>query len=171
MAGLAESGVGDLLAGLASATDTRAAGVASALTCAIAASLVELTAELAAARIACEGVGLPEPRLREIAGRARELRERLPAVADEDVVAYAAVGAAETAEARDRALARAMEPPREVAGAAGELAKLAAEVAAAGDWPFTPDAVVAGQLADAAAAAAAELIEANETGMAEPPAA
>ena len=64
-----------------------------------------------------------------------------------------------------------MEPPREVAGAAGELAKLAAEVAAAGDWPFTPDAVVAGQLADAAAAAAAELIEANETGMAEPPAA
>ncbi len=161
MSDLAESAVGELLAGLASAGDGRAAGVASALTCALAASLLELTAELAATRAAREG-GAGEVRMREIAERAGQFRRRLPEVADEDVAAYSVVSAAAGPE-RTSALERASGPPREVADAATELSRLADEVVAAGDWPFTPDAVVAGRLADAAASSASKLISANQS--------
>jgi formiminotetrahydrofolate cyclodeaminase len=162
MTDLAESPVGDLLAGLAATDDGRAAGVACALTCAVGASLVELTAALAAARIGREGGG-DERRMQEIAERAGQLRRRLPQVADQDVAVYSEVAAA-TGPERDAALERASGPPREVEESAAELSRLAGEVAAAGEWPFTPDAVVAGRLADAAAAGAAALIAANRAG-------
>ena len=87
----------------------------------------------------------------EIAERAGQLRRRLPAVADEDVSAYSVVSAAAAGEERTAALERASGPPREVAESAAELSRLAAEVVDAGDWPFTPDAAVAAQLAAAAA--------------------
>ncbi len=161
MSDLAESTVGDLLAGLASTGDGRAAGVASALTCALAASLLELTASLAAGRFERDG-GDGERRMREIAQRAGQLRRRLPAVADEDVAAYSVVSAAAAGEQRTAALERASGPPREVAETAAELSRLAAEVVDAGDWPFTPDAAVAARIADAAAAAAQALIAANQ---------
>ncbi len=53
-----------------------------------------------------------------------------------------------------QALERASEPPLAVAEAAAEVAESGAEIAAAGDWPFTADAVVAAGLAAAAATAA-----------------
>ncbi len=163
MTDLASSPVADLLAGLAATEDGRAAGVACALTGAVAASLVELTAELAAARNAREGGG-EERRMREIAERAGQLRRRLPEVADQDVAAYSEVVAAGGGPERQAALERASGPPREVEESAAELSRLAGEVAAAGEWPFSPDAVVAGRLADAAAAGAAALLAANRAG-------
>jgi formiminotetrahydrofolate cyclodeaminase len=163
VAGTADSTVGDQLAGLASTGGGRAAGVASALACGLGASLLELTAALAAGRIAREG-GAEERRMREIAERAGQLRRRLPEVADEDVAAYSEVSAAAVGPERRSALERASGPPREVAESAAELSRMAGEVAAAGDWPFTPDAVVAGQLADAAASGVAVLLAANQSG-------
>ena len=62
---------------------------------------------------------------------------------------------------RARALDRASEPPLAIAECAAEVAEAAAETAAAGTWAFRADAVVAGELAAAAALGGAELVAAN----------
>ena len=160
MPGFDNRAVGEVLAELASAGASPAAGVATALTCAEAAALVELTAVLAANRIASENPGA-EARLRELGRRAGRSRERALAAADEDVDAYSRVTDADDASARAQALERASEPPLAVAEAAAEVAESGAEIAAAGDWPFTADAVVAAGLAAAAATGALELVSAN----------
>lgn len=172
MAGLADSGIGDALAGLASAADPAAAGTAAALTCATAAALVELTAGLASVRLEAKGGGAPQgegggvgappaERLRGLGARAGEVRRRMPALADEDVALYAEVARAPDAGARGQALSRAADPPLKIAEDAAEIAEAAAEVLAAGSWPFTADAVVASELAHAAAQSGAELVGAN----------
>lgn len=164
MTGLGDRRVGEALAALASPAKPPAAGVATALACAAAAALVELTAGLAADRIAAAGAGAgadTEARLRALAGRAGELRGRLLVVADDDVHAYAQVTGARDGAARASALAEASEPPLAVAEAAAEIAEAAAEIAGAGTWEFRADAVVAGKLAMAAALGAAELVGAN----------
>jgi hypothetical protein len=48
-------------------------------------------------------------------------------------------------------LDRASDPPLAIAESAAAVAERAAEVAEAGQWAFTPDAIVAGELAAAAA--------------------
>ena len=163
MPGLADRRVNEALADLASRERPAAAGVAAALACASAASLVELTAALAADRLAGDGASQAERsgRLRSLGEAARELRARLPALADADADGYARVLEATDATARAEALELAVEPPLEVATAAADLAESAAAVAAAGDWPFTPDAIAAARLAVAAATTAAELVAAN----------
>jgi len=163
--GLSDSRVGDALAGLASAADPAAAGAASALACATAAALVELTGGRAAQRLGAEGGGVgpaEAERLRGLAARAAELRARMPAIADADAGLYAEVARAPDAEARAAALSRASETPLEIAAAASE-------VASAGRWPFTPDAIVAAELALAAARAGSELVVANLAGSAGDP--
>jgi formiminotetrahydrofolate cyclodeaminase len=160
MPGFDDRAVGQVLAELASPGAAPAAGVATALTCAQAAALVELTAVLAANRIASEN-GEAEERLRELGRRAREARKRALTAADEDVDAYSRVIDADDASARALALERASEPPLAVAEVAAEVAASGAEIAAAGDWPFTADAVVAARLAAVAAAGALELVSVN----------
>jgi formiminotetrahydrofolate cyclodeaminase len=147
------------LAAIAARDEAPAGGVASALTCAAAAALVELSAELAADRLAAGGGG--EPRMRAHAARARELRGLLIATADDDLRAYAAVGAAEDARQRAQALALASDPPLAIAEWAAELSEAAAEIATAGDWAFSADAVAGGLLAAGAARAAEQLVAAN----------
>jgi methenyltetrahydrofolate cyclohydrolase len=167
VAGLADRRVREALAALASRTQPPAAGVASAFACAAAAALVELTAGLAADRIAAEGAGTraeAEARLRALVVRAGELRERLLVAADEDAQAYAQVMAARAGSARARALALASEPPLAIAECAAEVAEAAEETARAGTWAFRADAVVAGNLAAAAALGGAELVAANLAG-------
>ncbi len=173
MVGLAESRVREALAGLASQTRSPAAGVAAALAAASAAALVELTSGLAADRIAVEGPDGEgagggrddaENRLRALAGRAAELRARLLATADDDAIAYAGVIEAPLGAARARALSRACEPPLAIAEGAAEIAEAAAQTAKAGAWAFRADAVVAVELAAAAARCAAELVRANLAG-------
>ena len=161
VAGLADRSVEAQLAVLAARGEPAAGGVAAALACASASALVELTAGLAADRLAdgrrARDARLGE-RMRELGARATKLRQRLPAVADADVEAYERVLLAEDAEGRAVALEQAAGPPLEVAELAAEVAEAAAAVAAAGEWPFTADAVVAARLAAAAAAGAAELV-------------
>lgn len=171
MTEFADQRVGAALAAIAARAEPAAAGVASALTCAAAAALAELSAELAADRIAAErGAGdEAEARMRAHAGRARELRELLIAVADDDLDAYDAVRAARNAQERRQALALASDPPLAIAESAAELADAAAEIAAAGNWAFSADAVVAGKLAAAAARAGEELVVANLGGRADDP--
>jgi formiminotetrahydrofolate cyclodeaminase len=159
----ADQPVRTALAAIAARTEPPAAGVASALTCAAAAALVELSAGLAADRLAAErGTGdEAEARMRAHATRARELRESLIAVADDDLAAYGAVRAANDPPERTLALALASDPPLAIAESAAELAETSAEIVAAGSWAFTADAVVAGLLAAAAVAAAEGLVTAN----------
>jgi formiminotetrahydrofolate cyclodeaminase len=146
---------------IASRDEPAAAGVACALTCATAAALVELTAPLAADRLEPPFAHDHPDAMRALGTRAAELRDAALRAADEDTAAYAAVtGAAKDAE-RAAALDRASEPPLAIAEAAGAVATAAAVVAVAGDWPFTPDAVVACELAETAARGAAALVAAN----------
>ena len=149
----------ETLGALASRAEPPAAGVASALAAAAAAALVELTAGLAADRLESEGDGAPSvARLRELGGRAAELRDRLLAAADEDTRAYARALAATDDAARARALSQASEPPLEIAECAAEVAEAAEETARAGSWAFTADAVVAAELAAAAALGCSKLV-------------
>ncbi len=172
MAGLADNQVREALAALASRSRPPAAGVASAFAAAAAAALVELTAGLAADRVAAEGPGVaatPEAGLRALGARAGEIRELLLTTADEDVDAYAAVIDARDAASRARALARASEPPLAIAQFAADVAEAAAEIARAGTWAFRADAVVAAELAAAASRGAACLVATNLAAQADDP--
>jgi formiminotetrahydrofolate cyclodeaminase len=164
MTRIADRRVGEALATLASKSQPAAAGVASALACASGAALVELTAGLAADRIAAEGSGARggnEAHLRALVGESGQLRRRLLAAADQDAEAYARVLAARNPAERARALDRSSEPPLAIAECAADVAEAAAETAQAGTWAFRADAVVAGGLAAAAAVACAELVATN----------
>ena len=158
MAGFAEQPTAAALAAIGARGEAAAAGVACALACATAAALVELTAALAADRVAA---GQTPARLRDLATRAGELRTRGLAIADEDAAAYARVGEAGGEDARRLALEGASDPPLAIAEAATEVAEAAAEVVRAGSWSFTPDAAVAAELAAVAARGAASLVAAN----------
>ena len=103
--------------------------------------------------------------MRELAQQAGKLRARLLAAGDEDARAYAEVTKAreghETRPGRWTAPATRHSQSRR---APPQVAERAAEVADAGDWSFTADALVAGELAAAAARGSAQLVEANLAG-------
>ena len=164
MAEFGSRGIEEALAALASPREPAAAGVASAFTAAAAAAVVELTAALAAKRIAAQDRGAggeSADRMRALAEQAGKLRGRLLAAGDEDARAYARVATAREGREQARALDRASDPPLAIAEGAAAVAERAAEVADAGDWAFRADAVVAGELAAAAALGCAQLVEAN----------
>ena len=164
MAELGSRGIAEALDVLASPRDPAAAGVASAITAAAAAAVLELAAGLAARRVTEQGRNDEADRMREVAQQAGKLRARLLAAADEDARAYAGVTKAREGHERARALDRASDPPLAIAEGAAAVAERAAEVADAGDWSFSADAVVAGELAAAAARGCAQLVEANLAG-------
>ena len=165
MTGVSQRQIGQALADLASPGEPPAAGVATALAAANAASLVELSAGLVAKRLGGEESGSdPEgaARMTVLAGRAAELRDGLLGAADRDAAAYSEVAKAGDVPSRADALAGAADPPLEIAERAAEAAEAAAEVAvSAGAWAFSADAVVASELAAAAARGAALLVSAN----------
>jgi formiminotetrahydrofolate cyclodeaminase len=157
VAELASRQVQETLTALASRTEPPAAGVASALAAATAAALVELTAGLAADRLG----GDEAAPLRTLGEQASDLRERLLAIADDDARTYAQVTRAKGGTEQAQALERASGPPLAVAEAAAEVAEAAAQIARAGNWAFRADAVVAGELAAAAATSGAEMVATN----------
>jgi len=167
MGDLGKKGMAEALSALASPREPAAAGVASAVSAAAAAGVVELTATLAAKRLAEEdranGDGGAD-RMRELAQQAEKLRGRLLAAAEEDARAYGRVIKARRGHEQSRALDRASDPPLAIAEGAAAVAERAAEVADAGNWTFTADAIVAGELAAAAARGCAQLVEANLAG-------
>ena len=152
----------EFLAALAADTPAPGGGAAVAVASAFAAALVEMAAELSRDHDA----GNRMPELRERAAAARREAARL---ADEDTLAYGRVIDAQRLPARDPSrqervagsLSEAADVPLAIAQEAADLAELAAEVAAAGNPNLRGDALAAALLAEAAAQAAARLVEIN----------
>jgi methenyltetrahydrofolate cyclohydrolase len=140
---LSDQRVSDFLAALGARTPAPASGAATALTAAMAASLVELVARFAD----------DEP----AAARAEALAARLTQLADDDVEAYTAFMQNRTDETRQRIIA----VPQAVAAAADEIAKLAASVREKVSPSVAGDADAAAELAAAAARVARRLVELN----------
>jgi formiminotetrahydrofolate cyclodeaminase len=163
--GVSELQIGHALAQLASQGEPPAAGVASALTASHATALVELAAGLAAKRLTADENGSDSEAaasMSALSNRAAEIRQGLLATADSDIVAYGKVAEAADVPSRSHALALAADPPLRIAELAAETAEAAAEVASrSGAWAFGADAVVASELAAAAARGAALLVSAN----------
>jgi formiminotetrahydrofolate cyclodeaminase len=151
---------------LASADPAPAGGSVAAVAVAMAAGLVSK-----AARLAHEW-----PKASDIVERAEALRSRMATLALADVDAYAKVIEAlrlpSTSPSRavevEAALSGAADVPLAVAEAAAEVAMLAALVAQEGNDRLRGDAVMAGELAEAAARGAAELVTINLDGRDDP---
>ncbi len=126
----------ELLDAIGARTPAPASGAAAAYTGALAAALVEL-----AARFSEDDEAL---------ARALELRARLLELADEDAAAYTDFMRTHSDEDRQRTI----EIPLAVAAAASETAALAERLAADGRPSVKGDALVAIELARAAARAA-----------------
>ena len=165
MANLAEQPLLQVLEEVAAATPAPGGGSSAACTCALAASLVEMAARLGLAR----GAG-PPPDAPE---RARALRQRALELAERELSAYLPVLEASrlAADHPDRegrlrtALSEAAESPLAIAEAAAEAAVLGMEVVRGSNPRVRGDAVTAVLLAEAAAAAAASLVEINLEGL------
>src|SRR5215212_4042378 len=97
----------------------------------------------------------------DASGHAGALRRQALKLADEELSAYAPVLEARTSEERSAALAAASEPPAQVAEVGAEVAELGADVAASSSPAVRGDALTGVTLAEAAAAAAARIVEIN----------
>jgi formiminotetrahydrofolate cyclodeaminase len=82
-------------------------------------------------------------------------------LAEAELTSYAPVLEARTPEERLRALSAASEPPAGIAETAAEVAELGAEIASSASEAVRGDALTGVTLAEAAAAAAARLVEIN----------
>ncbi|MHA6620734.1 cyclodeaminase/cyclohydrolase family protein [Pseudonocardia sp. DLS-67] len=153
--------VGDLLGSVAARTPAPGGGGVAALATAMAAGLTGMAARF--------GDG---PAAERAAERADELRSLAAPLADADAAAYggflAAVRLPRDEPGRAAAVRRAREDaiavPVAIAGVAGEVAELAADLVRNGNPQLRGDAAAAVHLAAAAAATAAELIAANVKG-------
>lgn len=142
---LADQPLAEFLERVAAATPAPGGGSSVAVTCALAAALVEMAARLGG----------------RDAERLRALRERALELAQEELSSYAPVLAAEDADQRATALVEASRPPREVADIATEVARLGTEAAQASSAAIRGDALAGVVLAEAAATAASRLVEIN----------
>lgn len=145
MGSLADQPLAEFLEAVAAGTPAPGGGSAAAVACALAASLVEMATALSG----------------RDAERPRALRRRALELAEEELSSYAPVLAAKDPEERAAALLEASGPPREVAELAAEVAQLGAEVARVCSDSVRGDALAGVALAEAAATAAARLVEIN----------
>jgi methenyltetrahydrofolate cyclohydrolase len=161
------------LAAVAEATPAPGGGTSAAVTAALAVALVEMaarigsakqsSAQMGGARTAAETPEAGQPRAAglETAELASELRARALRLAEEELSSYAPVLEARTPEERELALGVASEPPARVAETAAEVAELGVHVAQSSSAAVRGDALTGVVLAEAAAAAAARLVEIN----------
>jgi formiminotetrahydrofolate cyclodeaminase len=157
----AEATVERFLAALAAREPAPSGGAAAALACALAAALVEMAASLTA-----PDAPVPVTAMRE---RAAAIRSTATRLADDDAAAYGRVIEALRAPRDDagrnermrEALSGAADAPLSIAEGASEAAELAAAVAYGGNPNLRGDALTAALLAEAAALAAARLVEIN----------
>jgi formiminotetrahydrofolate cyclodeaminase len=169
MSALADRSLGQLLEQVAAESPSPGGGSACALTCALAAGLVEMAASFTLAR--AEYAERHE-RMAQLRGRAGELRAQALELAEGELTVYGAVLDAlrlpeddpGRAERLATALSDAADSPLAVARTAAEVATLAAEVARTGNRHLRGDAISGAVLAEAACAAAARLAEINLTG-------
>jgi glutamate formiminotransferase / formiminotetrahydrofolate cyclodeaminase len=150
--------LGELLEEVSSPEPMPGAGYCAAVALEMAAGLVAMAARASRADWG-EGRGA--------AAQATTLRERIAPLAERNLDAYreavTLLGGAESTgdESLRDALARAAGVPLEIAEVAVDVAALAAVVAERGDQAMRADAVSAALLAEAAARAAATLVEVN----------
>jgi methenyltetrahydrofolate cyclohydrolase len=137
----------DFFVSVAEGTPAPGGGSSAGVAVALAAALVEMAA----------GLG---NRAEDVA-RAGELRRRALEFAEEELTSYAPVLEARTPDERKAALAAASEPPARIAEAAAEVGELGGEVAASSSAAVRGDALTGVLLAEAAASAAARLVEIN----------
>jgi len=150
---LAEQRLADVLEAVAAPTPAPGGGSSSGIACALAAALVEMAAGIGGADTA---------RVRELRGRALQLAEL-------ELTSYAPVLEARRLPADDPArgerIAAALEEasvvPRELAGVAAEIAELARQIEVS--VAVRADAETGRLLAEAAGAAAALLVETNQS--------
>ena len=159
---LLDYSVADFVDRLAAKQPAPSGGAAAAITAAMAAGLVGMTARFSTAQLI------------DAAGRAAHadrVRNRVAALAEQDAEAYQAVLAAfalprePEPEVRSRQIRRSLERaarvPTEIAEAASAVAVEAVELAKRGNPNLRGDAFTAATLAAAAARAAAELVRLN----------
>jgi formiminotetrahydrofolate cyclodeaminase len=144
---LTKQSLESFLEGVAEATPAPGGGSSAAVGAALAAALVEMAARIGSASDAAE--------------QASALRARALRLADEELTSYAPVLEARTPEERELALEAASEPPAHVAETAAEIAELGAEVARSSSPAVRGDALTGVVFAEAAAAAAADLVDIN----------
>jgi methenyltetrahydrofolate cyclohydrolase len=154
--------VRDFLELLAARVPAPGGGGAAALTGALAAGLVAMSARFSDARL---------PDAADIARRADQLRERAAGLADQDATAYRAVleayrlprdgNGTERQRRIEAALHAATAVPLEIAEIAAQVAGLAGRVAAGGNPNLRGDTVAAAHLAEASARSAAALVDIN----------
>ena len=147
MTTLGNQSVERFLEAVASDAPAPGGGSSAAVAAALAAALVEMSARLAGRADGVSTVG--------------ELRRRALKLAEEELTSYAPVLAARTDEERSAALAAASEAPMRVAELAADVAELGLDVAASSSPAVRGDALTGVALAEAAAAAAARLVEIN----------
>lgn len=145
-----EQTVADFLRALAARQPAPSGGAVAALTVAAAAALAAMAARFARAEV-----------LVALAERADELRARALELADADAAAYAEVLAAAGPERKRAAWRAAAQVPLDIAGIGVEVVELAGRLVADGNPNLVGDARTAVLLAEAAARAAAELVEIN----------
>jgi formiminotetrahydrofolate cyclodeaminase len=158
----ADRALGAYLEAVAERTPAPGGGAAAAVALALAAACCAMAARFSERQL---------PDAAEIAEAADTIRARALHLADEDANAYEAVLAArrlpaqlpvaERQEAMADAMAMAVAIPHEISELGAELARLATQVAAAGNQNLLGDALAAVLLAEAAAGAAATLVEIN----------
>jgi formiminotetrahydrofolate cyclodeaminase len=144
---LGKESLESFLAAVAEATPAPGGGSSAAATVGLAAALVEMSARLAGDEGSAE--------------RAAGLRGRALRLADEELTSYAPVLKAAGEAERRTALETASEPPAQTAEVGAEVAELGVEVARSSSAAVRGDALTGVVLAEAAAAAAARLVEIN----------
>lgn len=165
-----ESTLRAFTAALGSGAPTPGGGAAAALAGALAAALAEMVGQLTTGRARFADV---EVQVRSLLERARQTRERLLTLVDEDAQAYAVVAEAyrlpkadaseraERASAIQVALAAAMQPPWATMEAACDAIALAEELAAIGNPTVASDAGCAALMGEAAVRCGALNVLAN----------
>jgi methenyltetrahydrofolate cyclohydrolase len=158
MAGLADQPLGRLLGFVAASDPAPGGGSSAAVTAALGAALLEMSAGLAGEA--------------DIVERASELRVTALDLADRDMSSYAPVieamrlpaGIPDRDERIAAALAEASHTPLAIAEAAAETAQLGAQVIAVCKPAIRGDALAGVLIAEAGAVAAASLVEVNLSG-------
>jgi methenyltetrahydrofolate cyclohydrolase len=163
---LADLPLHELLERFAARTPAPGGGSAVAVTCALAAGLVEMAAAFSRA-----------PEADRLAARAGELRSRALDLAEVELSSYAPVLAALSLPASDPERPRRMaaarsgasEAPLRLAETGAELAELASGAARTGSPHVAGDAITAALLAEGACRSAAQLVAINLHGDGEDP--
>jgi methenyltetrahydrofolate cyclohydrolase len=144
---LGKQTVESFLDAVAEASPAPGGGSSAAVGAALAAALVEMAARIGS--------------VDEVAEQASALRARALRLAEQELTSYAPVLEARTPEERSAALGAASEPPAHVAEVAADVAELGVRVARSSSAAVRGDALKGVVFAEAAAAAAARLVEIN----------